>query len=124
MNTAEQEHKLNTVGLIVYPASDPAKTKKFFATLLGTEPYADTPYYIGFKAGDFEIGLNPNAAKMGLTGAVAYVDVADIHAALASLLAQGAEKAQDVTDVANGLLVAVVKDPDGTLVGLRQTPNA
>ncbi len=57
---------MNTVGLIIYPASDVPKATKFFATLLGTEPYAEAPYYVGFKAGDMEIGLVPKAAHRGL----------------------------------------------------------
>lgn len=112
---------MNNVRVIVYPVSDVAKAKQFFATLLGAEPYADSPYYVGFKAGDIEIGLNPNAAQ---GGAVAFVDVADINDMLASLLAAGAEKLQDVTDVANGLLTAIVKTPDGTPLGLRQFPKS
>ncbi len=111
------------VALIVYPASDVSKTKKFFTDLLGIEPYADSPYYVGFKAGDVEIGLDPSAAQRGLSGALAYVDVDDINAALTSLTANGAEKVQDVTDVARGLLIAIVKDPDGTPIGLRQHPK-
>jgi predicted enzyme related to lactoylglutathione lyase len=114
---------MNAVSLIVYPASDVSKTKEFFATLLGTEPYAEHPYYVGFKAGDMEIGLVPQAAQRGLSGALAYVTVSDIKAALATLLAAGAEKVQDVTDVAQGLLVASVKGPDGTAIGLRQFPK-
>jgi predicted enzyme related to lactoylglutathione lyase len=46
--------------------------------------------------------------------------VSDIKGALATLLASGAEKVQDVTDVANGLLIAIAKDPEGTIIGLRQ----
>lgn len=114
---------MNTVGLVIYPASDIAKTKEFFATLLGTEPYADAPYYVGFKAGDMEIGLVPQAAQPSLSGALAYVTVSDINAALATLLAAGAQKVQDVTDVAQGLLVASFKDPNGTTIGLRQFPK-
>ena len=113
---------MNAVGLIVYPVSDVPKAKQFFATLLGTEPYVDSPYYIGFKTEDMEIGLDPHAAQRGLSGALAYVDVSDITVALTTLLACGAEKVQDVTDVANGLLIAIVKDPDGTPIGLRQRP--
>jgi predicted enzyme related to lactoylglutathione lyase len=115
---------LNTVSLIVYPAPDVAKSRQFFSTLLATEPYVDSPYYVGFKAGDMEIGLDPHAMQRGLSGALAYVDVSDIKSALASLLDAGAEKVQDVTDVAAGLLIAIVKDPSGTIVGLRQSPNA
>jgi predicted enzyme related to lactoylglutathione lyase len=112
---------VNTVSLIIYPASDVTNTKKFFTTLLGTEPYVDSPYYVGFKTGDMEIGLVPEPAQG--QGALAYVNVTDIKAALAALLASGAEKLQDITDVANGLLVASVKDPNGTRVGLRQFPS-
>lgn len=112
---------MNTVNLIIYPASDVAKAKEFYTTLLGTEPYADSPYYVGFKAGETEIGL---VQKMpGMDGALAYVNVDDINAALSELVAAGAEKVQDPTDVANGLLVATVKNLDGTVVGLRQFPK-
>jgi predicted enzyme related to lactoylglutathione lyase len=114
---------MNTVRLIIYPAADVPKTKEFFATLLGTEPYVDGKPYVGFKAGDVEIGLVPKAARSGLPGAVAYVDVSDIKGALETLLAAGAEKVQDITDVGYGLLVASVKDPNGTHVGLRQQPS-
>lgn len=112
---------MNTVNLIIYPASDVAKAKEFYTTLLATEPYADSPYYVGFKAGETEIGL---VQKMpGMDGALAYVNVDDINAALSQLVAAGAEKVQDPTDVANGLLVATVKNLDGTVVGLRQFPK-
>lgn len=113
---------MNTVGLIVYPASDVPKAKKFFTTLLGVEPYADTQYYVGFKAGDMEVGLVPQSAHK-VPGALAYVDVTDIKEALAALVAAGAEKVQDVTDVANGLLIAIVKDHNQTPIGLRQYPS-
>lgn len=112
---------VNAVDLITYPASDMPKAAKFFANLLGTEPYANTPYYVGFKAGEMEIGLVSKAA--GASEPIAYVTVADIRAALASLLAAGAQMGQDVKDVANGLLVASVKDLDGNVIGLRQFPK-
>jgi predicted enzyme related to lactoylglutathione lyase len=114
---------MNAVGLIIYPASDVASSKAFYANLLGCEPYADSPYYTGFKSGDVEIGIVSQAAQPTMSGALAYVTVDDINAALATLTAAGAEKVQDVTDVAQGLLVASVKDPHGTVVGLRQFPK-
>lgn len=114
---------MNTVGLIVYPASDVPKATKFFSTLLGTEPYVDSQRYVGFKIGDMEIGLVPKTAQNGVSQALAYVTVSDINEALATLLAAGAEKGQDVRDVGYGLLVASVKDLDGTPIGLRQFPS-
>jgi len=113
---------MNNVNLVIFPASELAKSTRFFATLLGVEPYAESAYYVGFKAGDVEIGLVPKAMN-GDGGALAYVTVTDINAALEQLVAGGAEKVQDVRDVANGLLVATVKDLDGTVIGLRQFPS-
>jgi|SRR5580658_3087434 predicted enzyme related to lactoylglutathione lyase len=113
---------MNSVNLIVYPVSDLAATKAFFTKLLGAEPYADSPYYVGFRTGSLEIGLAPSAMQQSPSGALAYVDVTDIKSALAALVAGGAETVQDVKDVANGLLTAIVKNPDGTPVGLRQQP--
>ncbi|MDQ1420582.1 MAG: hypothetical protein QOJ52_2544, partial [Acidimicrobiaceae bacterium] len=48
------------IKLIVYPVKDAAKAKTLYSTLLGVEPYADAPYYVGFRVGDQEIGLDPN----------------------------------------------------------------
>lgn len=42
---------------------------------------------------------------------------------LKALEAAGGTIVQEINDVANGLLVASVKDPAGTIVGLRQFPN-
>ena len=114
---------MNSVDLIVYPASDVSKTKAFFTTLLGTEPYADTPYYVGFRVGDMEIGVVPKAAQQGASGALAYATSATSRKRWRPS-SRAAQKVQDITDVANGLLVASVKDPDGTTVGLRQFPKS
>lgn len=48
-----------TMGLLVYPVSDAARTKLLFGALLGAEPYVDEPWYVGFRIGDLEIGLDP-----------------------------------------------------------------
>lgn len=114
---------MNNVNLVIFPASDIQKSTRFFATLLGVEPYVESGYYVGFKAGDTEIGLVPKAMHAS-PGGLAFVTVSDINAALETLLAGGAEKVQDVRDVANGLLVATVKDLDGTVIGLRQFPSS
>ncbi len=113
---------MNRVGLIVYPVSDLTRATALFSTALGTVPYADSPYYVGFKTDEMELGLVPKAGHRA-SGALAYIDVADINAALASLLAAGATTVQEVTDVAQGLLVASVNDPDGNPIGLRQAPK-
>lgn len=108
------------IKLVVYPTSDVAASKALFATFLGTEPYVDGPYYVGFKIGDLEVGLNPNAHKDGIATPIGYVDVEDIKASLKELLDAGTKTQQDIKDVGGGLLVASVKDPNGNILGLRQ----
>jgi len=105
--------------LLVYPVKDLARSKTLYGELLGVEPYADAPYYVGFKTGDVEIGLDPHGRS---GGPIAYWEVTDIRARLRQLLEAGALADQDVKDVGGGLLIATVKDSDGNTLGLRQSP--
>ena len=82
----------------------------------------DQPYYVGFQVGGQDIGLVPMDPKQGSDGPVAYYHVEDIHKSLQVLLADGAVVQQAVRDVGGGKLAAVVKDPDGNLIGLIQVP--
>jgi predicted enzyme related to lactoylglutathione lyase len=111
---------MNKVLLIVYPAKELASTKQIFSKFLGVEPYVDGAYYVGFRVGDMEIGLDPYAQN---AGPVTYIDVADIRSSLQEIIASGATLQHDVKDVARGLLVASVKDKDGNILGFRQTPQ-
>ena len=104
---------------IIYPVKDLAKAKERFSQLLGVEPYADESYYVGFKVGDQDIGLDPNGHKQGLS---AYHEVDDIRKSLRLLLDAGAETIQEIKDVGGGKLIAVVKDSDGNVIGLSQSP--
>ena len=106
--------------LIVYPVTDLAQAKKIYSRLLGVEPYADAAYYVGFKVGDQEIGLDPNAHKSGITGPIAYRQVDDIHSSLQLLLESGAQLHQAAHDVGGGKLIATVKDADNNILGLTQ----
>ncbi|WP_129311112.1 VOC family protein [Streptomyces sp. L2] len=112
------------VQTIIYPVKDLGRAKALFTALLGVEPYADQPYYVGFKAEGQDVGLDPNGHAQGLTGPVPYWHVTDLRERLAGLLEAGAEVVQDVRDVGNGRLIASVKDADGNLVGLLQDPSA
>jgi catechol 2,3-dioxygenase-like lactoylglutathione lyase family enzyme len=63
------------MNLIVFAAPDLEKSNALFRTLLGTDPYVDGPYYVGFRTGAIEIGLDPNGKS---AGPIAYWDVDDI----------------------------------------------
>ena len=108
------------VRTIVYPVKDIGKAKSVFRELLGVEPYADAPYYVGFKVGNQDIGLDPNGHKQGMT---VYYHVDDINKSLQGLVETGAQVQQEVRDVGGGRLIAVAKDADGNLIGLLQDPK-
>ncbi|HET9847743.1 MAG TPA: VOC family protein [Candidatus Dormibacteraeota bacterium] len=109
------------MNLLVFPAPDLAKSKALFRTLLGTDPYVDSSFYVGFRTNGLEIGLDPNGKS---AGPIAYWEVDDIEGALKRLLDAGAEKVQDPHDVGRGLLVAQARDAGGSTIGLRSASLA
>lgn len=111
------------IKLIVYPVKDLSAAKKIFGAYLGAEPYVDGPYYVGYRVGEQEIGLDPNAHAQGITAAIGYIETDDIRAGVKALVEAGAQVVQDVMDVGGGLLVARLKDADGNFLGLRQSPE-
>jgi len=104
---------------VIYPAEDIGRAKELFGRLLGVAPYVDEPYYVGFRAGSLEVGLDPNGHR---DGATCYWHVEDIESTLATLAEAGAEVRQPATDVGGGKLTAIVKDPEGNLIGLIREP--
>jgi predicted enzyme related to lactoylglutathione lyase len=110
------------ISLFIYPVKDIAHAKALFSKFLGVQPYADQPYYVGFKVGDQEVGLDPNGYQQGMTGPVGYRQVLDIRKSLQLLLDAGAQVHQEVKDVGGGKLIATVKDASGNTIGLIQFP--
>jgi len=109
------------VSLIIYSVADMEKAKQFFNVLIGSAPYADSPYYVGYKSGATEIGLVPSAMNPDQP-TLPYWTVDDIAASVNALVNAGGTIVKEITDVSHGLLVASVKDPNGATVGLRQFP--
>jgi predicted enzyme related to lactoylglutathione lyase len=115
-------NKIQGIKHFVYPVKDITQAKTLYSKLLGVEPYVDGAYYVGFRVGDQEIGLDPNGHKQGMTGPIGYYQVDDIKKSLQSLLDAGGQVQQDVKDVGMGMLIAWVKDADGNIIGLKQLP--
>src|SRR5262245_40690070 len=111
------------ISVYVYPVKDLEEAKTLYGTLLGVEPYADTPYYVGFRVGDLEIGLDPNGHRKGQTAPIGYYQVEDIKESLQELQGAGAKVQQEPTDVGGGKLIASVVDADGNVTGLVQSPR-
>jgi predicted enzyme related to lactoylglutathione lyase len=105
---------------VLHPVSDLAAAKAVYAALLGIEPQADAPYYVGFDVAGQHIGLVPNAGAQGMTSPVAFWQVADIEAKLAEVVAAGATMKEAAHDVGGGRRVATFTDPDGNVLGLTQ----
>jgi len=69
------------VKLLVFPVKDIEKAKTFYSKFLGVEPYVEGPYYVGYRVGEQEVGLDPDSR----VGPIGYVDVSDIKSSLARL---------------------------------------
>ena len=111
-----------TLGIktVLHPVSDLAAAKAVYTALLGIEPQADAPYYVGYDAEGQHIGLVPGGGPQGMTAPVAYWRVADIEAKLAEVTAAGATVTEAPHEVGPGRVVASFTDPDGNVLGLVQ----
>lgn len=106
---------------VIYPAPDLDAAKAWYTRVLGAGPSFDQPFYVGFEVGGYELGLDPSAAVS--EGAVTHWGVADADAALAQLLADGARPHSAVREVGEGIRVASVLDPAGTVLGIIENPH-
>lgn len=108
----------------ILDADDLAATKAWYAEVLGREPYFDEPFYVGFDVGGFELGMLPrDTEKPYPAGGETYWGVGDIEEAYAQLQRLGAAPAHDITDVGEGILMAIVTDPAGNRIGIIENPH-
>ena len=90
--------------------------------MLGLEPYFDEPFYVGFAASGFELGLIPDG-EPGASGVQVYWGTVDAAAELTRLISMGGTVHDPVQDVGGGVKVAAVRDPFGNLFGIIENPN-
>ena len=121
---------LRGLSTINFWADDLIAAKKWYADLLGIEPYferpnAEHPAYIEFRLGDYqhELGIidrryAPKGSPAGTGGAVAYWHVDDLAAALEKLIAMGAKEYEPITKRGEGFTTASVLDPFGNILGI------
>lgn len=107
----------------ILDTEDLQATKDWYAELLGKQPYFDEEFYVGFEVGGFELGLLPRGERPYPAGGETYWGVTDIASAWEELLARGATAADEITDVGEGILMAVVVDPAGNRVGVIENPH-
>jgi len=108
--------------LVVYPAPNLSASTTWMTALLGQAPYFDQDFYVGYNVNGYELALDPKADPA--RGPIAYWGVANADEAHGRLLAAGAESDQTVTDVGEGIRVAIVRLPDGAgLLGVIENPH-
>jgi len=106
---------------VIYPAPDLEGSKRWWTGLLGQEPYFDEPFYVGFNVAGYELGLLPTANPA--EGALTFWGVADVAAAIADAIEQGAAEHSPATDVGDGIITATITTPAGVIVGLIHNPH-
>ncbi|MEN1936265.1 VOC family protein [Paenibacillus sp. 102] len=104
---------------------DLAAAKKWYAELLGIEPYFERPGYTEFRLGDYqhELGLidsryAPEGPVNAPAGAVVYWHVDDVTATFKKLLSMGAKEYEAPTERGEGFITASVVDPFGNILGI------
>jgi catechol 2,3-dioxygenase-like lactoylglutathione lyase family enzyme len=123
MNAAKTSALLG-LRTVIYYVPDLERAKQWYGSLLGIAPYFDTPYYVGYNVGGFELGLHPaEGHPPGPGGAVAYWGVERMAEAWPRALALPARAVSAPNDVGEGILVATVEDPFGNHVGLIENPH-
>lgn len=105
------------------PEDQLTAAKEWYAKVTGLAPHYDTPYYVGFGVGGFELGVHPGGQAPGPGGAVCYWGTPDIAAELARLKGLGAKEVTAIQDVGGGIKLATIADPWGNLIGVIENPH-
>jgi catechol 2,3-dioxygenase-like lactoylglutathione lyase family enzyme len=106
---------------VIYPAPDLEASKRWWTELLGFPPYFDEPFYVGYEAGGYELGLLPNGDPAD--GALTFWGVDDVAAAVGAAVAQGATEHAPATEVGDGIVTATVRTPQGVILGFIYNPH-
>ena len=126
---------LRGMATVSYWADDLKAARRWYAELLGVEPYferpdAENPAYVEFRIGDAqdELGIidrkyAPPGGPAGPGGAVLYWHVDDIEATLARLKTMGATEHEPLTPREAGFITASVVDPFGNILGVMVNPH-
>jgi len=119
------KNTLRGLATISFWAADLAAAKKWYAELLGIDPYFERPGYAEFRIGDYqhELGLidssyAPDGPATSPSGAIAYWHVDDVAATLTKLLSMGAKEYEPVRERGPGFVTASVVDPFGNILGI------
>jgi hypothetical protein len=113
--------ELRGLRTLIYPSSDLHASTAWWRNFLGTDPYFEEPFYVGFSVAGYELGLVPVDDPSG--GATAYWAVDDVEACIADALASGASVREPAHDVGEGIVVGAVESPHGDIIGFIVNPH-
>ncbi len=78
-------------------------------------------HYVGFEVGGYELGLLPDGDPVD--GAMTYWGVDDVATAVSRAIAAGATEHTPAVEVSDGIITALVRTPQGALLGLIYNPH-
>lgn len=113
--------ELQGLRTVIYPVTDLAAAKLWWSTLLGSEPYFDQPFYVGFEVAGYELGLLPEASPA--EGALTYWGVESVQDAMDAAIALGAVEHTAANDVGEGIVTGSVLTSTGNVVGFIRNPK-
>ena len=95
--------------------------KAWYSDLLGTKPYFDEPFYVGFDIGGYEFGLSPG--EPGVGGSIFYWATEDPQTFVDTAAGKGATAREPVRDVGEGIILGSFVDPFGNEFGVIRNPH-
>jgi predicted enzyme related to lactoylglutathione lyase len=114
--------QIKEIAFVFFPVTDVAKARDFYEKLLGLKTsmefeFAPGQWWIEYDVAGVALAISnamPGKKNDGLM-----LEVADLDAALATVLAAGLKPAKDVMDF-TPCRMFTVQDPDGNEIGLHQ----
>lgn len=109
---------------IVYMVDDLEKAKDWYLKVFQVQPNYDTPYYVGFTIGGYELGLHPKENAKGKDNGtvLTYWGVENIEKSFNDLIELGATKHEAPNNVGGEIMVASVYDPWKNIIGIIYNP--
>ena len=109
---------------VVYMVDELEKAKDWYGKAFKAKPYYDTPYYVGFNIGGYELGLHPKEkSKETDNGTVlSYWGVENVEEVYNNLIKMGATKHEVPNNVGGDIVLATVYDPWKNIIGIIYNP--
>jgi catechol 2,3-dioxygenase-like lactoylglutathione lyase family enzyme len=106
---------------VIYPVVDLVAATAWWSQLLGSRPYFEQPFYVGFSVAGYELGLLPDTNPAD--GALTYWGVESVPEAMAAAIAVGAVEHTAASEVGDSIVTGTVLTATGSIVGFIYNPH-